>query len=144
MANYLGVHPAQQNYMTYDVNTNDYNVRHFNDRLPIYQQYQNIQYNSIIKPPLTDNSPINRNPENLPCDNRPTYLTLNYNSKFSLVQSSETNPFSFYHKTPAKEGYYKQNNDNYKHNLNNHRPVSHVNYGLETSKIDYHGIIIQK
>ena len=144
MANYLGAQQIPMNYMTYDINNNDFNNRHCQDRIPIYQQYQNLYYNTIFNPPLTDNTPINRNPENLPCDVRPTYLTLNYNSKFSYVQTPETNPFSYYHKTPAKEGYYKQYNDNYKHDLNHHRPLSTTNLGLNSSKIDYHGIIIQK
>ena len=65
MANYLGAQQIPMNYMTYDIKNNEFNLRHCQDRIPIYQQYQSLYYNTIFHPPLTDNTPINRNPENL-------------------------------------------------------------------------------
>lgn len=145
MTTYLGAYQQPNNYMTFDNNTNDYNYKNLIEKQQAYQELQNMIYFTKVQPPITDDTPVNRDPGNVPCDVRPTYMTnLDINRRESYQQTYNNNPNFFYHKEPAKEGYYKQFNDTFHHNNNRHRPMSVYDIALETSKQDYHGYIIEK
>lgn len=142
MTQYLGSILPPMDYMTYDNNNNVYNFKNLNEKQQIFQQYQNILYNTHIVPQITDGSILNRDPTNLPCDVRPSYLTLNYNNGYNYQLNYDNNP-NFYTYKNDKPGYYRQFGDG-NNNINNIRPKSFLDQAFETSKQDYHGFIIQK
>ena len=142
-SSYLGALLPDMNYMTYDNNNNVYNYKNLNEKQQIYQRYQDMCFNTHFKPPLTDNSVLNRDPTNLPCDIRPSYLTLNYNSGYNYQLNYDNNPNFYNLKQGPKPGYYKQYGDG-NNNINNARPKSFLDKAFETSKQDYHGFIIEK
>ena len=136
------------NYMTYDSSSlNQYNYKNMDDRLPVYQQYQNQYYFTKQINPITlsNVSPLSRDPSNLPCDIRPTIYdgvdgVYNNNSlnDITQMQTPQNNPYNWRDNIQGKQGYHNQ----HEHTLNNKRPISSIQAGIATSTQDIHGYLI--
>ena len=136
------------NYMTYDSSSlNQYNYKNLDDIFPIYQQYQNLYYNTRQINPITlsNLNAQTRDPTNLPCDIRPTiYDGLdgvygeNSMNDITQFQTRYNNPNNWRDNIPSKHGYYNQN----EHTNNNYRPISSIQAGQATSNQDVHGYLL--
>ena len=138
----------RSNYMTYDSSSlNQYNYKNFDDIFPIYQQYQNLYYNTRQINPITlsNLNAQTRDPTNLPCDIRPTIYdgvdgVYGENSMNDILQfqTRYNNPNNWRDNMPSKHGYYNQN----EHTNNYYRPKSSIQAGQATSNQDIHGYLL--
>ena len=138
----------RSNYMTYDSSSlNQYNYKNFDDIFPIYQQYQNLYYNTRQINPITlsNLNAQTRDPTNLPCNIRPTIYDgvdgvygENSMNDITQFQTRYNNPNNWRDNIPSKHGYYNQN----EHTNNNYRPISSIQAGQATSNQDIHGYLL--
>jgi hypothetical protein len=138
----------RSNYMTYDSSSlNQYNYKNFDDIFPIYQQYQNLYYNTRQINPITlsNLNAQTRDPTNLPCDIRPTLYDgidgvygENSMNDITQFQTRYNNPNNWRDNKPAKHGYYNQN----EHTNNYYRPKSSIQAGQASSNQDIHGYLL--
>ena len=136
------------NYMSYDSSSlNQYNYKNLEDNFPIYQQYQNLYYNTRqINPILLANvSAQSRDPTNLPCNIRPTIYDgidgvygANSLNDITHHQTNLNNPNNWRDNIPPKQGYHNQN----EHTNNNYRPKSSIQAGITSSNQDIHGYLL--
>ena len=126
-------------YMTYDCNTSTYNYKNLFDNFPIYQQYQDMYYNTRQINPITlsNINEVTRDPSNLPCDYRSTIYSrgdANNNELLNLQRTIYNNPNLWRDHMPAKPFYRI-----HEHNPENIRQTSNIEQGQATSHIDVHG-----
>ena len=136
------------NYMSYDSSSlNQYNYKNLEDNFPIYQQYQNLYYNTRqINPILLANvSAQSRDPTNLPCNIRPTIYDgidgvygANSLNDITHLQTNLNNPNNWRDNIPPKQGYHNQN----EHTNNYYRPKSSIQAGITSSNQNIHGYLL--
>ena len=136
------------NYMSYDSSSlNQYNYKNLDDNFPIYQQYQNLYYNTRqINPILLANvSAQSRDPTNLPCNIRPTIYDgidgvygANSLNDITHHQTNLNNPNNWRDNIPTKQGYHNQN----EHTNNYYRPKSSIQAGITSSNQNIHGYLL--
>ena len=136
------------NYMSYDSSSlNQYNYKNLEDNFPIYQQYQNLYYNTRqINPILLANvSAQSRDPSNIPCNIRPTIYdgidgVYGANSLNDITHhpTNLNNPNNWRDNIPPKQGYHNQN----EHTNNYYRPKSSIQAGITSSNQDIHGYLL--
>ena len=136
------------NYMSYDSSSlNQYNYKNLEDNFPIYQQYQNLYYNTRqINPILLGNvSAQSRDPSNIPCNIRPTIYDgidgvygANSLNDITHLQTNLNNPNNWRDNIPPKQGYHNQN----EHTNNYYRPKSSIQAGITSSNQNIHGYLL--
>ena len=128
-------------YPTLSSDINQYTFKDLRNKLLAHQQTQYDYYNTIQITPLSQvtNTPQSLDPSNLPVDirfknwNHENTNVQEYNIQY---QTRLNNPFYWYENTPAKSGYYTQNEFN--PYFDKSKYISPIELGKQQSFIEFH------